>query len=282
MAKRKRLEELTITDDFIFGAVMQNPARCKKLLEMVLGMPIREIRYPELQKSMKLRYESRGIRLDVYVEDDQNTVYNIEIQTSSNKNLPRRTRYYRGMIDLNVLQKGMGYKELKKSFVIFFCTYDPFGSGRYVYTFESRCVEELNLQLGDESRIIVLNTKGYKGEISRELRELLRYMDGAEPDSEYTKNLHRDVEEVKESKEWRREYMVMMERDRNNIDLGKYAEKVAIIRGFGSESVDAKDKLAKTLRIQPQTVTLILNRIDAHPDWDDEEVAEDILEEEEA
>ena len=55
---------------------------------------------------MKLLYDSKGIRLDVYVEDDKETIYNIEMQTSSNKNLPKRTRYYRGMIDLNILQTG--------------------------------------------------------------------------------------------------------------------------------------------------------------------------------
>lgn len=281
MAKRKTLEELTITDDFMFGAVMQNPVRCKILLEMVLREKIKEIRYPELQKTMKMRYESKGIRLDVYVEDERETVYNIEIQTSSNRNLPKRTRYYRGVIDLNVLQAGMGYKNLKKSFVIFFCTYDPFGQGRYVYTFESRCMENLQLPLGDDSRVIILNTKGTEGEISEELLDLLRYMDGNTPASEYTRNLERDIESVKESKEWRREYMVMAERDRNNIDLGKYAEKVAIIRDFRQEYRDDKDKLARTVRIQPQIVTLILAKIDEHPDWDDEEVAEEILEESE-
>ena len=260
---------------------MQNPVRCKILLEMVLREKIKEIRYPELRKTMKMRYESKGIRLDVYVEDERETVYNIEIQTSSNRNLPKRTRYYRGVIDLNVLQAGMGYKNLKKSFVIFFCTYDPFGQGRYVYTFESRCMENLQLPLGDDSRVIILNTKGTEGEISEELLDLLRYMDGNTPASEYTRNLERDIESVKESKEWRREYMVMAERDRNNIDLGKYAGKVAIIRDFRQEYRDDKDKLARTVRIQPQIVTLILAKIDEHPDWDDEEVAEEILEESE-
>ena len=30
----KKLEELTITDDFMFGAVMRDPRRCKPLLEL--------------------------------------------------------------------------------------------------------------------------------------------------------------------------------------------------------------------------------------------------------
>lgn len=48
-------------------------------------------------------------------------------------NLPKRMRYYQGMIDLNILEKGENYKNLKKSFVIFICTFDLFGLGR-MYT----------------------------------------------------------------------------------------------------------------------------------------------------
>ncbi len=36
-------------------------------------------------KKMKARYESKGVRLDVYVEDDQNTVYDIEMQVRNKK-----------------------------------------------------------------------------------------------------------------------------------------------------------------------------------------------------
>ena len=76
---RKQLEELTITDDFMFGAVMQDETYCKALLEYILNVKIRRISYPELQKEINLDYDAKGIRLDVYVEDEQNTVYDIEI-----------------------------------------------------------------------------------------------------------------------------------------------------------------------------------------------------------
>ena len=61
----KPLENLKITDDFMFGAVMSNPKLCKPLLEMVLGVRIRKIEYPELQKTIDKRYGSKSVRLDV-------------------------------------------------------------------------------------------------------------------------------------------------------------------------------------------------------------------------
>ena len=129
----KPIEELTIVDDFMFGAVMRDPTLCKPLLELVLGVKIRKIEYPELQKTIDARYGSKAIRLDVYVEDEAGTVYDVEIQTTEKKHLPKRTRYYQGVIDLHILEKGEDYTALRKSFVIFICTYDPFGKGRWLH-----------------------------------------------------------------------------------------------------------------------------------------------------
>lgn len=39
---RKKYEELTIIDDFMFGKVMRDPKRCKKLLEIILDVKIRK------------------------------------------------------------------------------------------------------------------------------------------------------------------------------------------------------------------------------------------------
>ena len=159
----KPIEKLTIVDDFMFGTVMSNPKLCKPLLELILGVKIQRIEYPELQKVINERYGSKGIRLDVYAADDAGTVYNVEIQTTDEKNLPKRLRYYQGMIDLNILNRGEDYASLRRSFVIFICTYDSFGKGRWVYTFENRCREDQDIALGDEATKIVLNTKGHVG-----------------------------------------------------------------------------------------------------------------------
>ncbi|MBR1442234.1 MAG: hypothetical protein IJ583_01725 [Firmicutes bacterium] len=55
MAK-KTISELTIADDFMFGAVMSDPELCKPLLEYILKIKIKRIEYPELQKVIDERY----------------------------------------------------------------------------------------------------------------------------------------------------------------------------------------------------------------------------------
>ena len=102
--------------------------------------------YPKSQDTIDLSADAKSVRLDIYVEDDS-CVYNIEMQTTGNRNLPKRTRYYQGMIDLSILEKGESYKNLKRSFIIFVCTFDLFGEGRHIYSFENRCIQDLGLSL---------------------------------------------------------------------------------------------------------------------------------------
>lgn len=205
----KRFEELKLKDDFMFGVVMRNPKYCKPFLETILGIKISHIEYPKSQETIDIMADAKSVRLDVYVEDDKNTVYNIEMQTTLKDNLPKRMRYYQGMIDLNILEKGENYKNLKKSFVIFICTFDLFGLGRHVYTFENRCIEDLELPLGDDTTKIILNTKGTLDDVSPEMKKLLNYIDGEAPSDEFTEELEQAVKKVRDNEKWRLDYMTL-------------------------------------------------------------------------
>ena len=71
-------EKLSISNDFLFGKVMQNPELCKELLQRILpDLEIDHIEYPELQKSIKPDIDAHSIRLDVYVKDEKEVVYDI-------------------------------------------------------------------------------------------------------------------------------------------------------------------------------------------------------------
>ena len=207
----KTFDELTINDDFMFGIVMREPKYCKPFLETILNLKIARIEYPEDQKTINLSLDGKGVRLDVYVEDAEQTVYNIEMQNTRPDSISKRTRYYQGMIDLNLLRKGAKYAELKKSLVIFVCTFDPFAIGRHVYTFENRCIEEPELALGDETQKIFLNTKGIYDDASPELKRLLNFIDGRQAEDGFTQELAEAVESVKANEKWRIAYMTLQE-----------------------------------------------------------------------
>ena len=203
----KKYEELDITDPFIFAKVMSEKELCKPLLENILNIKIRDIVYVDYEETIQMTAKSKGIRLDIYVEDDDNTVFNLEMQTTTYKELPKRSRYYQGIIDLNMIEKGEPYDILKESYVIFICTFDFFEKGRSVYEFENVCLEDSEIKLNDGTHKIFLNTKGDKSDINKELKSLLEYFDGSEPESELTRKIDRKVIAARKNERWRREYM---------------------------------------------------------------------------
>ena len=70
----------TFQDNFIFSKTLELfPDICKQLIEIILNIRVKEISYPEREKVIENRTDSKGIRLDVYVHDDQNRFFDLEM-----------------------------------------------------------------------------------------------------------------------------------------------------------------------------------------------------------
>ena len=209
MAMVKTYEELELKDDFMFSVIMRDPRYVKPFLETILRIKIAKIEYPEVQKNIDIAAGAKGIRLDVYVEDEKHTVFNLEMQTTTARNLPKRMRYYQGMIDLNILEKGDDYNHLKKSYVIFICTFDPFKDNRSIYTFQTICKENKGIVLEDKRLTYFVNIYGSRDGISRKTVDLLDYFKTGKPTDIYTKNIQDQVEIIRDDNEWRENYMTI-------------------------------------------------------------------------
>lgn len=191
----------------MFSKVMQDEKVCRPLLEEILNIKIKKIVYLDYEETVQVSYASKGIRMDIYVEDDDETIYNLEMQADNTGHLPKRSRYYQAVIDINILERGADYNSLKESIIIFICTFDLFGQEEYIYTFRNMCQQVPGLGLKDGTSKIFLNTRGTKGDISEELKDFLKYIDGNTPECDLSRNIDRRVLEVRENKQWRREYM---------------------------------------------------------------------------
>ena len=272
---QKTIDELTIMSDFIFGIVMRQERFCKPLLEFILGIKIKKLVYHNEQESITVGIpNSKSIRLDVYAEDDAGTVYDIEVQTTDKRNLGKRTRYYQSMIDVHILERGDDYRKLKKSFIIFICSYDPFGKSQIIYTFRSRCDEEPELLLGDEAVKIIINTKGTLGNISDELKAVIKYMDSGIAASGYTEELNNEVAVIKNDEKVRREYMLLAEAFAMREILGEYKRVVSLIRK-SLKKFNAHE-MADVFDVSENDCKAVINCINEHPDWDNERIAEEI------
>ena len=214
MAKRfKDYSELTFTDDFMFCKVMStNLDLCKEVLELILNMNISRIELVESQKTFDITALAKSIRLDVYVSDDSNTVYDVEMQTTLATDLPKRTRYYQGMIDLNLIEKGSPYKELKKTYIIFICLENPFkesGKNLPIYTFENICLQDNEIKLKDDAYKVIINAAGDRDNLSDNMCAFLDYLQGKDAESKLTKAIETSVDKAIERSDWRVEYMTL-------------------------------------------------------------------------
>ena len=203
------------TDDFLFCHIlMENEDLCIELVEMITGRKIKSIIKPESQKAIRLTYDGKGVRFDVYFEDEENVIYDIEMQASKKYNLRKRSRYYQGMIDLNILGKSKDYETLKDSYIIFICTFDEFGDERHLYTFENVCMENPEIKLDDGAHKIFLCAGGDKDDCSEKMKDFLDYIASKKISGELSKRLQDEVEKS------RRHYVTLLEHYQEKYDEG--------------------------------------------------------------
>ena len=147
-----------------------------------------------------------------------------------------------------MLRKGMHYRELKKAYVIFICTFDPFGAGLPVYHFTYRCKEDCNLQMGDLTENIFLNVKAADKTDDEELAAFLRYVNGQKPDSSFTKKLDEEATRIKNNDDWRLKAMTLdMEIQDMKKRIAKREREKGKQEGLKEGAQNSKIEIAKAM-----------------------------------
>ena len=199
----------------MFAAVMSDEENCKGFLERALSMKIDRVEI-NTEKNIVYHPEYKGVRLDVYAKDENNTRYNIEMQVLKQPDLGRRSRYYQSQMDMELLAKGCEYEELPDSYVIFLCDFDPFGERKYRYTFRTACEETKKVSLKDGRCIMFLNTCGEdEQDVPKELVSFLRFVHADLKESQkdfqddYVRQVQKSVTHIKGSREMEERFMLL-------------------------------------------------------------------------
>lgn len=232
--------QFNLSDFALFLSVMKNKRAYECTLSIILEEENLELEEVKVEQVILNRSGKRAIRLDAWSKDKNNRQFNMEMQNdSSSDNIPKRSRYYQGMLDTPILKAGKEtkYKELPSTVIIFITQEDIFKKDLAKYTFTEQCEEVEGLHLGDGTTKIFLNMSSKKG--SKELVSLLQYM--KETTLENPNILVKDkrileldhiVAEVKESEEWEAMQMNILEIGiEKGIELQKpYRRQLSAIR----------------------------------------------------
>ena len=273
MKKRKTLQDLTIKDNFLFGAVMSVEKNCKGFLEMVLGFPIAHVVVSK-EKSLVYHPEYKGVRLDIYAEDENHTHYNVEMQVRKKKALGKRSRYYHSQMVMEALANGEDYETLPDTFVIFVCDFDPFGEHLYCYTFGNECKENKKVRLDDGNCTIFLSTKGEnEEEVPPELVRFLKFvtadLEESEEDfqDELVKQFQETIRRIKTDRKMGERYMIFEEMLREEKQEGRLETKrediLELLEDLGTIPDELRDRIAG---IENLEVLKVLHKIAARAD----------------
>lgn len=203
--EKKKLGEMNLLDDFLFGSVVTYPEIGEQfvriLLKTIFGKKFKHLSITAQKVYYGADVGLHGARLDVYMEEEGSaeesaTVYDMEPDKNSSmadrKALPRRVRFYHGKIVARSLEAGVDYDGLKNVVIIMIMPYDPFDLNRMVYTVKNKCVEEPEMEYEDGASTLFLYTKGTKGVPNEALKQLLHYME----DTIYENAVNDDLKEV--------------------------------------------------------------------------------------
>ena len=222
----KRFEDLTFTDDFMFCKTMQNPRLCKRLIEMILSDKIGKIAYISVQHNISTYEQAKSVRFDVLVQAENGKLYDVEMQVSNERNIPKRMRFYQAAIDISFLDKGNSYNSLNDSFIIFICTFDAIGKNRPVYTFENLCIEDKNTPLQDGTRKVIINAEAFNNTKNKELKEFLEYLKTGKATNEFTREIETMIQTVKNNEQARQEYRLLSTFEMDAIEKGIYRKAI--------------------------------------------------------
>lgn len=247
----EKWKRATIANNFIFYKIMRNnPDVCKELLEILLQIKIDHIDMKQ-EEQIEVDYGKKGVRLDVYAVGSTRA-FSLEMQASDTGELPERSRYYQGILDVSELNSGASYTDLKDSYVIFICVPDIFGKGLAKYSFENLCVENPEIKLNDRTYKYFFIARNYDKILDEKQRSFLKLVMNNESTSDFADKISRLVDDAKHNTQWRKQFM--------DLEIEKkYAFMEGEKKGKLEKAIEAAIILIRDFNIEPEIAAQKMN-----------------------
>lgn len=214
---KREIQELDLVDNFLFNEMICSEHGnwfCQLLIKRICNRKAGRLKVFSQDYIQGIDTNLHGIRMDVYIRDGDDCVYDIEPDKYTTlEHLPKRCRFYRGMIDSRLLETGIPYSRLPDMCLIFILPYDPVGKNRMIYRVKNYIGESGTEVFRDGAVTFLVNTKGNIGGNTK-LKQLLHYLEHSVEENavnEELAELHKYVTKIKENKKAGVRFMMIQE-----------------------------------------------------------------------
>ena len=234
MTKEEQQKFFGINNDVVFKLVFCQQYFAKKFIEKTLNQKIGNITYIDSEKEFLEtigNIGNKGVRFDIYVEDDLGNCFDIEMQNYQRKgdSLALRMRYYLKMMDGNCLKKKENYNKLFYAHTIAICNYPIYTKDKRRFSFISFDEDEKDIEQEWNIKNVYLSTKNKVGRfyIDPELNSFLEYIkDNTHIDCEFVKEIDEEVKRINLNPE-KKKAMLTYQMERNYLRAEGKAEGIA-------------------------------------------------------
>lgn len=208
-------QQATIKNDLIFTWTFgENKKLTLRLLQVILPeLKIKKISDAQREDNQKKDKIYRGVRFDVFAEDEKGRTYDIEMQVANNDDLGKRISYYQGKLSAKSLNESEKFFEKRDTYVIFICDFDYFGLNLPMYHTTTRLEEDIDKVVDIGEYNVILNSRATNfSAVSPEIKAFLKYVRDNKITDDFTKKLDEEVTRLKSNTKVRGSFMTWEEK----------------------------------------------------------------------
>ncbi len=252
--KQVPLTEMSLNNDFMFGAVFSDLSICKAFLEKLLDIIIAKIEIVQGESSLDCSHDFRGVRLDVSVLDISGHSYRIEIVPTDNA--LARSRLYLSAFYSDVYADSEACEDDAPLYIIFLCNDDPVGLGYAQYIVETS-YRDVPAVYDDGTHVIFLNSHyiddATHANANPEILEFLRYLGTGNDDepvtTEFAGSVMQKVLEIREDKTWQTCYGLWVQKCASVHTAGRNEGRESTLIGLARKNLLTTKQAADELGI---------------------------------
>ena len=232
-----------LDDDFMRELFRNNWALAELVLRIITGIKDLTLIQQETQYDLKRLVGAKSICLDVFGKDNQQKLYDLEIQRADEGAVPERARYHSSAMDIEFLSEGQHFSELPTTYTIFITENDIFGAGKPIYHIRRMVTDFQNRPFADRSYILYVNGEYVGDDDIGKLMHDFRCTNADDMNFELMARATRYYKNTPEGVSYMCE--VMEKRIKENVEIAEYNQAVQMALEMLADGTIPIEKIAR-------------------------------------